>query len=81
MLVFSGQAAEATDFDSDVWELYHLDTDWNEVNDLAAQEPERLAAMVEAWWAEAEKHDVLPLGAIIGGFQGAAMHGRPGGHP
>jgi arylsulfatase A-like enzyme len=81
MLVFSGQAAEATDFDSDVWELYHLDSDWNEVNDLAAEQPERVAAMVEAWWEEATKHDVLPLGAIIGGFQGAPMHGRPGGHP
>ncbi|MCW2542554.1 MAG: arylsulfatase [Frankiales bacterium] len=76
MLVFSGQAAEATDFDSDVWELYHLDSDWNEINDLADQQPERLAAMVEAWWTEAEKHDVLPLGAIIGGFQGAPLHGR-----
>lgn len=77
MLVLSGDAAAVTDFDSDRWELYHLDTDWNEIHDLADQEPERLAAMVEAWWAEAEAHDVLPLGAVIGGIKGAPLHGRP----
>ena len=77
MLVFAGDAAGVTDFDSDTWELYHLDSDWNELNDLADQEPERLAAMVELWWREAEQHDVLPLGAIIGGTRGAPMAGRP----
>jgi arylsulfatase len=65
-----------TDFDSDRWELYHLDTDWNEVHDLSEQEPERLAAMVATWWAEAEAHDALPLGAVIGGIQGGPLHGR-----
>ncbi len=77
MLVFAGDAAGVTDFDADRWELYHLDTDWNELTDLAEQEPERLAAMVELWWSEAAKHDVLPLGAIIGGTRGAPMAGRP----
>jgi arylsulfatase A-like enzyme len=76
MLVLGGDAAAVTDFDSDRWELYHLDTDWNEVHDLAEEEPERLAAMVEAWWAEAAAHDVLPLGAVIGGIKGAPLHGR-----
>jgi arylsulfatase len=78
MLLLGGDAAAVTDFDDDRWELYHLDSDWNEVHDLADQEPERLAAMVDAWWAEAEAHDVLPLGAVIGGIQGAPLHGRPG---
>jgi arylsulfatase len=70
MFVFSGQAEEETDFDADVWELYHLDEDWNEVHDLSEAEPERLRGMVEAWWAEAASHDVLPLGAIINGMNG-----------
>ena len=78
ILVLTGEAAGVTDFDSDRWELYHLDEDWNEINDLAEQEPERLAAMIEAWWAEAVKHDVLPLGAVIGGIQGAPLVGRQG---
>ena len=33
----------------------------SETNDLAAQEPERLAAMVDLWWDEARRNDVLPL--------------------
>jgi arylsulfatase len=77
MFVLSGQAAEVTDFDADTWELYHLDRDWNEVVDLAAEEPERLRAMVETWWREAEAHDALPLGALINGMQGPPAMGRP----
>ena len=50
-----------TSFDDDQWELYHLDVDVNEVHDLAAAEPERLASMIEAWWDEAEANQVLPL--------------------
>src|SRR6185436_12197002 len=48
-------------FDDDQWELYHVDVDRSECHDLAADEPERLAAMVELWWHEAEDHGVLPL--------------------
>ncbi len=48
-------------FDDDVWELYHLDHDVNEMDDLAASEPDRLAAMVDQWWTEAEANQVLPL--------------------
>lgn len=77
MLVLTGRAAAVTDFEADHWELYHLDEDWNETNDLAAQEPERLAALVATWWQEAEAHDALPLGAIIGGMNGPPEAGRP----
>jgi len=49
------------DFDDDVWELYHLDEDFSEVNDLAQAMPEKLEEMVALWWAEAERYDVLPL--------------------
>jgi arylsulfatase len=50
-----------TPFETDVWELYHLDGDFSETVDLAATEPARLAALVDAWWAEAERCKVLPL--------------------
>ena len=50
-----------TSFDDDVWELYHLDVDPSECDDLAAAEPGRLAELVEAWWVEAAIHGVLPL--------------------
>jgi arylsulfatase A-like enzyme len=50
-----------TPFENDKWELFDLDRDFSEVNDLAAQESQRLAAMIQTWWREAEKHQVLPL--------------------
>jgi arylsulfatase A-like enzyme len=77
ILVLLGDAASVTDFETDRWELYHLDEDWNELHDLASAEPERLAMLVDRWWKEAETHDVLPLGAIINGMRGAPMSGRP----
>jgi arylsulfatase len=49
------------DFANDKWELYHLDHDFNETNDLAEKEPERLKAMIEEWWRQAEASKVLPL--------------------
>jgi arylsulfatase len=50
-----------TPYDDDRWELFHLDADFSETNDLAAAQPERLAALVKLWWEEADKHKVLPL--------------------
>ena len=50
-----------TPFDDDRWELYHLDHDFAETRDLAEQDPERLKTLVDAWWAAAEVHKVLPL--------------------
>ena len=49
------------DFQTEQWELYHLATDFSECNDQAAAQPERLAALIDLWWSEAEKHGVLPL--------------------
>ena len=40
-------------FADDVWELYHVEDDIAETHDLAAQEPERLARMIDMWWDEA----------------------------
>ena len=48
-------------FDDDAWELYHVDVDPSECDDLAGAEPDRLRAMVELWWSEAERYQVLPL--------------------
>lgn len=50
-----------TPYETDRWELYHLDADFAENHDLAAEEPERLAALIALWWQEAERNQVLPL--------------------
>jgi hypothetical protein len=47
--------------DDDIWELYDVVADPTETNDVAAAEPERLAEMVDLWWEEAARNDVLPL--------------------
>jgi arylsulfatase len=49
------------DYDHDRWELYHIARDYTEVEDLAAQEPERLRTLIELWWREARAYGVLPL--------------------
>lgn len=48
-------------FDEDAWELYHVDEDRSESTDLAKQHPEKLQALIAAWFEEAEENKVLPL--------------------
>jgi arylsulfatase len=48
-------------YEDDVWELYHTDVDFSEVNNLAEAEPERLAALKQQWLEAAEANNVLPL--------------------
>jgi hypothetical protein len=48
-------------FESDWWELYHLDTDFNERENLASTHPEKLAELEAQWWSAAERYKVLPL--------------------
>jgi len=49
------------DFDKDPWELYNVTEDFSESNNLAAQNPAKLREMVERWWSEAGRYNVLPL--------------------
>jgi arylsulfatase len=48
-------------WDDDQWELYHLERDFSEAHDLAAEQPDRLQSMLDSWWDAAEQHGVLPL--------------------
>ncbi|MNO49110.1 Arylsulfatase [compost metagenome] len=48
-------------YEDDVWELYHLDTDFSETTNLASEYPDKLKELIGKWWVEAEKYDVLPL--------------------
>jgi arylsulfatase A-like enzyme len=50
-----------SDFDADRWELYHVDQDFAELNDLASAQPDKLRKLIELWWSEAGKYNVLPL--------------------
>jgi arylsulfatase len=48
-------------YSDDEWALYHLDEDFSECRDLAAEHPEALRALIDTWWVEAGQHGVLPL--------------------
>src|SRR5215203_3236307 len=52
--------AASTPFDDDVWELYGPD-DWTQSQDLAQENPAKLAELQRLWLIEAVKYSVLPL--------------------
>jgi arylsulfatase A-like enzyme len=63
--------------DEDVWELYDGSTDWTQANDLAADQPERLAALQRLWLIEAVKYNVLPIDDRRFERLNATIAGRP----
>jgi arylsulfatase len=48
-------------FESDVWELYHLDADRAQSQNVATKEPERLQALRDLWFYSAGIYKGLPL--------------------
>ena len=56
-----GGGATAADYANDTWELYHSDVDRSEVHDPAAEHPDKVKELVNLWYVEAGKYDVLPL--------------------
>jgi arylsulfatase A-like enzyme len=59
------------DPDNDVWELYNLNEDWSQANDLAAKMPERVAYMKNLFLVESAKNQNLPIG---GGLWTIVLH-------
>jgi arylsulfatase A-like enzyme len=49
------------------WELYDLNKDWTQFEDVAAENPDKLKDLQQLFWKEAEKHQVLPLDSDIVG--------------
>ena len=48
-------------WDKDKWELYNLDNDFSEADDLAAEMPDKLTAMREKFDKAAEEYNVYPF--------------------
>jgi arylsulfatase len=48
-------------FEDDDWELYHVAGDFSEIHDLAVERADKLKELVDLWWAEAERYNVLPV--------------------
>ena len=47
-------------FDQDQWELYNINEDWSQANDLADKMPEKLAQMKEVFTMEFSKYRRVP---------------------
>jgi arylsulfatase A-like enzyme len=72
--------------DDDEWALYHLDEDFSECRDVSGAHPDKLRELIDAWWAEAGQHGVLPLDGRMaelfasppqpGTVHGVGQHGR-----
>jgi arylsulfatase A-like enzyme len=50
------------DPEKDTWELYNLEEDWTQANDLAAEMPDKLVSMKSLFMAESAKNLNLPIG-------------------
>jgi arylsulfatase A-like enzyme len=61
----------------DVWELYNVDEDFSEANNLAAKNPEKLKELQGLFMKEAEKYHVLPIDDRRAERFNAAIAGRP----
>ncbi len=49
------------DYETERWELYHLDSDFSEAENLAERHPEKLAELISQWEHEAAQNNVFPL--------------------
>lgn len=56
--------------DQRVWQLYDTRSDFSEAHDLAAAQPQKLAALKDLFWAEAATAGILPIHGSEGGQKG-----------
>lgn len=61
----------------DIWELYYTPDDFSLVNDLSAQNPEKLKELQDLFMKEAEKNHALPIDDRLFERMIAANVGRP----
>jgi hypothetical protein len=58
-------AANPDPLNNQVFQLYNLNTDFSQANDIAAQHPEKVKELKAKFIAEAKKHQVFPLDASV----------------
>jgi arylsulfatase len=67
---WSPSSATMPNIESRQWQLFDIDTDFSEADDLAARYPEKLRELQAAFWAEAARKNVLPIHGPEEGAQG-----------
>jgi arylsulfatase len=61
----------------DVWELYHVEEDWTQSNDVAAEHPDKLAELQTLFLIQAARFNVLPLDTRSAERFNSELVGRP----
>jgi arylsulfatase A-like enzyme len=54
-------ADKLSELDSSAWELYHVDEDFAENNDVAEANRDKLIALIGTWYVEAGRYGVMPV--------------------
>jgi arylsulfatase len=65
------------DPDKQKWELYNVDQDFSQAEDLAGANPQKLRELQDLWWVEAAKYNVLPLDWRASERLNSELMGRP----
>lgn len=65
------------DPDKEKWELYNVDKDFSQADDLAAANPQKLRELEDLWWAQAARYNVLPMDWRIAERFNSELAGRP----
>lgn len=69
------QGTVNADFGQDLWEIYNIEKDFSEADNLANAHPERLEKLQKLFLSEARKNNVLPLDDRI--FERFDVQARP----
>ena len=78
-IAFAPWVPTRTGFDPDKqkWELYNINEDFSQANDVVATNPQKLRELQDLWWTEAAKYNVLPLDWTTAQRFSAELMGRP----
>ncbi len=70
-------AAKIPPLKDDVWELYHVNEDFSQANNLAQKQPEKLKELQAVFMKEAARNNVLPIDDRRAERFNARIAGRP----
>ena len=62
----SAESIGRLDPDNTTWELYNIDEDPIQQNNIADQYPEKVKELEQVLWEECKKYDVYPIGGAMG---------------
>jgi arylsulfatase A-like enzyme len=74
--IAGGEAVAPRDYDIHPWELYNLNDDYSQADDLATKYPEKLKALQQLFDREAKRNNVYPLLPAYGDLPSVQEHGK-----